>query len=89
VTLTLDLPTELERELEFEATELGLPLEEYALRVLAGNRFVLPPDRMPRTGAELVAYWERAGVIGYRPEITDPVAHARATRASAERRSRD
>jgi hypothetical protein len=44
----------------------------------------------PRTGAELVAYWEREGIIGSRPDITDPVAHSRRVRAAAEdRKHRD
>ncbi|HEX8246177.1 MAG TPA: hypothetical protein VF541_21885 [Longimicrobium sp.] len=89
MTLTLDVPTDLQHELEIEAAELGLPLEEYAVRVLAGARFVLPPGQMPKTGADLVEYWERVGVIGSRPDITDPVAYARAMRSAAERRSRD
>jgi hypothetical protein len=89
MTLTLEVSGELERNLEFEAAELGIPVEEYAMRLLAGNRFELPPDRMPRTGAELVAYWERAGVIGSRPDITDPEAYAREMREAADRRSVD
>jgi hypothetical protein len=38
----------------------------------------------PTTGAELVAYWEREGVIGTRPAITDSQAHARNLRRAAE-----
>jgi predicted DNA-binding antitoxin AbrB/MazE fold protein len=43
---------------------------------------------MPTSGAELVAYWEKKGVIGTRPNITDSVAHARALRHQAEIRQR-
>lgn len=39
------------------------------------------------SGAELVAYWRREGVIGSRPDIADSQAHARAARARAERRT--
>jgi hypothetical protein len=46
------------------------------------------PNPMPRTGAELVAYWEREGLLGTRPDITDPVEHARALRKKAEKRER-
>jgi predicted HicB family RNase H-like nuclease len=35
MTLTLELPGDLERELAAEAERLGLSLDEYALRVLA------------------------------------------------------
>jgi len=41
------------------------------------------------TGAELVAFWEREGIIGSRPDIVDPADHARRLRAEAERRYRD
>jgi predicted DNA-binding antitoxin AbrB/MazE fold protein len=47
-----------------------------------------PESPMPTNGAELVAYWEKKGVIGTRPDITDSVAHARALRRQAETRHR-
>jgi predicted DNA-binding antitoxin AbrB/MazE fold protein len=43
---------------------------------------------MPTNGAELVAYWEKKGLIGTRPDITDSVAHTRALRHQAETRQR-
>ena len=43
---------------------------------------------MPTNEAELVAYWEKKGLIGTRPDITDSVAHARALRRQAETRQR-
>jgi hypothetical protein len=83
MTITLDLPEELEPELSAEANELGLSLSEYALRVLSTGLIV--GDR-PRTGAELVAYWQTEKLIGSRPEITDSQTHARQIRDQAERR---
>ena len=83
MNITLDLPQELEGELATEATQLGLSLAEYALRLLSTRALV---GHMPTTGAELVAYWQREGVIGTRPDITDSQAHARQIRHSAERR---
>jgi predicted DNA-binding antitoxin AbrB/MazE fold protein len=38
------------------------------------------------TGAELVAYWQQAGLVGTRTEIRDSQQHAREIRADAERR---
>jgi hypothetical protein len=38
----------------------------------------------PKTGADLVAQWERDGVIGSRPDIGDSAAHARRLREAAE-----
>ena len=86
MSITLDLPQELESELATEATQMGLSLAEYALRLLSARSLVGPS---PTTGAELVAYWQREGVIGTRPEITDSQAHARQLRHKAERRIRE
>lgn len=89
MTLTLDLPNELERALAAEAAELGIPLEEYALRVLAEGRVSADESPIARTGAELVDFWRREGLIGDRPDITDSVEYARELRRRAERRIRE
>ena len=83
MSLVLELPPELETELAAEAADLGLPLPEYVLRLLAEGRSLSPA---PRTGAELVAYWQGEGLVGARPEITDAAAHARALREHVQRR---
>ena len=86
MTITLHLPQELEHELSGEAAQLGLSLSEYALRILSRK----PPIRTtPKTGAELVAYWQAAGVVGTRTGIKDSQQHARAIRAEAEKRTRE
>jgi hypothetical protein len=85
MSLVLDLPPELETELAAEAARLRLPLPEYALRLLAVGRL---PNPRPRNGAELLAYWQGEGLVGTRPEIADPEAHARALRQQAEKRER-
>lgn len=85
MSLVLELPPELERELAAEAARLQLPLSEYALRVLTAARM---PTPALRTGAELVAYWQAEGLVGTRPDITDASAHARALREQAQRRAR-
>ena len=84
MTLTLDLPKDLEHRLTAEATRLGLPIEQYALRLLGD---VPKADRQPANGAELVAFWRREGLIGSRPDIEDSQAHARRIRHRAERRT--
>ncbi len=86
MTLTLELPQELERKLSAEARRLGLPLEQVALRCL--DEAPVAAEASPRDGAELVAYWRREGVIGSRPDIQDSQAHAREIRRQAERRAR-
>ena len=86
MTITLHLPQELEHELSGEAAQLGLSLSEYALRILSRK----PPIRTtPKTGAELVAYWQATGLVGTRTDITDSQQHARAIRAEAEKRTRE
>jgi len=85
MSLVLHLPPDLENVLTDEAARHGLPLAEYALRVLASGRGATSP---PRNGAELIAYWQAEGLVGTRPEITDSPAHARALREQAQRRAR-
>ena len=86
MSIVLDLPQELESALATEATQLGLSLTAYVLRLLSTRSLV---DPLPITGAELVAYWQREGVIGTRPDITDSQAHARQIRHQAEKRLRE
>jgi hypothetical protein len=85
MSITLDLPDELVREMSAEAAQLGLPLEEYIRRALTSGRTA---ERTPKTGADLVAYWQSEGLIGSRPEIADSQEHARQLRAKAEQRTR-
>lgn len=49
MTLTLDLPTDLESKLAAEAAGLGLPLSEYVVRLLAEDRPPNPPRGRVRT----------------------------------------
>jgi hypothetical protein len=84
MSLVLDIPAELERELAAEAARLGLPLPDYVLRLLAGGRTLSPT---PRTGAELLAYWQSEGLVGTRSDIADSPAHARTLREQAQRRA--
>lgn len=85
MNLTLELPAELESELAAEAAEIGLSLSDYALRLLSTGR---PRDSQPRNGAELVAYWQAAALVGMRQDIIDGPAHAHALRREGERRER-
>jgi hypothetical protein len=81
--LMLELSPELEARLQEEATRLGMAPEDLAAQILE-DRF-----RGEKIGAQIVAEWERAGVIGSRPEITDSQAHARMLRERAQARERD
>ncbi len=86
MSLTLDLPKELESELAAEANQFSLSLADYIVRLLATGRSTSP---MPRTGAELIAYWQAEGVIGSRTDIKDSAEHARSLRRGAEKRSHE
>ena len=85
MSITLDLPEELESELSAEAAQLGISLPEYVLRILSTGLVI---GKRPKTGAELVEYWHNEGLIGTRLDIADSQAHARQIREQAERRTR-
>ena len=82
MSITLDLPSDLEEELAHEASELKLPLAEYVLRVLSCRTVLQNP---PKTGLDLVAYWESVGVINSRPEIADSQEYAHKLRDQTKR----
>lgn len=84
MSITLDLSDELASELSAEATQLGLPLAEYVLRVLTMGR---ANGNMPQSGAELVAYWQSEGLVGVRSDIVDSQQYARRLRTAAEHRA--
>jgi hypothetical protein len=84
--LTLELPKELESDLVSEAKQLGLSLPDYTVRLLLSRPLL---KTAPQSGAELVAYWQNAGVIGMRSDIDDSQQHARKLRAQAERREQN
>lgn len=84
MSVAVDLPEELERELSAEAAELGLSLPEYVLRVLSTGIVI---GKKPKTGAELVEYWQEEDLIGTRSDIADSQEHARHIRTEAERRT--
>ncbi|MDQ3458707.1 MAG: hypothetical protein M3498_05295 [Deinococcota bacterium] len=86
MSLILELPQNLEAELQKEAARLGLPLSEYALRVLTTGRST---RETPKSGAELVAYWQGEGLIGTRSDVEDSQVHARLLRREAKRRVRE
>lgn len=81
--LTLELPQELATALTDEASQRGLSLPDYALHLLSVGH---PTDSTIRTGAELLAYWNREGVVGTRTDIADSQEHARMLREQVQQR---
>jgi hypothetical protein len=81
MTISLDLPQELEQELYVEAEKISLSLPEYILQLLAVRK---SSENLPRSGADLVSYWQSEGLINSRPEIKDSQEYARQIRHAAE-----
>lgn len=100
MTLTLELTPEQEQRIAAEALHRNMDAASYAKALFfeketaeESEEETLPPvGPLPPangTGADLVAYWEREGLIGTRSDITDRLEHARAIRRKAERRTRE
>lgn len=98
MTLILDITPEQEQQLALKAEQQGMDTRDYALAVLFHEEASgsdsedalplagpLPPAN--GTGADLVAYWEREGLLGTRSDIKDSQKHARELRRKAESRS--
>lgn len=83
MSITIELPPELEHKLNTEASQLNLSLSEYILQILLSGEIL---TYTPKTGAELVKYWQNQGVINSCPDITDSQAQARYLRHQAETR---
>jgi hypothetical protein len=83
MTLTLDLPSDLEESLVDRAASLGLSVPAYALSLLISGSQPLPAEKPPRTGAELVEYCEREG---WALALTSPTAWSTPTRCARGRR---
>ncbi|MEL6606346.1 MAG: hypothetical protein AAFP20_24380 [Cyanobacteria bacterium J06614_10] len=83
MSISLDLPSYLETELATEASNLNLPLSEYILQILSSRSSAQNP---PKTGADLLKYWESVGVIGSRSDIENSQQYARDLRNEAETR---
>lgn len=84
MSLSIDVPHDLERELSAAAAREGVDPREFALRAL---RAAIHSEAV-RTGKDLVAFWEAENLVGSRPDIQDSQQHARAIRDAAEQQRR-
>lgn len=93
MSLNIELTPDEEARLRRAAEARGLAADEYARELIRAGEWNdepwnAPEEPRPRNGAELVAYWDRLGVFGSRPDIADALEHARSIRRKAERRER-
>ncbi len=87
MTITLDLPAELEARLAEEADGENLTKEQLASQLLA---LALAPPEF-KDGAEMVEYWKQIGLVGMwadREEMRDSTAWVRRLRDGGSERSR-
>ena len=85
MSLVIELPPELERRARAEANRNGTTPEETVCSSLDG---ILPPDPLPQTGAEVIEFWKKEGLMGIwadRTDIPDSPEYARQLRRMAER----
>jgi hypothetical protein len=83
MTVVLNLPDELEQQLQTKATELGLAIPEYILSLLQQQT---QPTNI-QTGAQLVDYWEQQGLIGTRTDLSNVTEYADELRARSQNRN--
>lgn len=79
MTITLELPAELEARLEEEAVSAQITKEALASQLIA---MALPPDSF-ENGAEAVNYWTQIGLVGMwadREDMKDSTAWVRQQR---------
>ncbi len=86
MTITLQLKPEVEARMQAQAASRGVSVEEYLEAAI--EQLATPPT----TGGELLAYWQREGVLGAwadREDISDSASYARDLRRQVETRRRD
>jgi hypothetical protein len=85
MTITLELTPAEASALTRKSKERGQPLPEY----IQARVKELATEELQPIGAQIVAEWEREGVIGYRTDISDSQVHARKIREKAQTRARE
>ena len=88
MTITLELTPAEAAALARKASERGQRLPEYIQERVKEFATEETLETVP-IGAQIVAEWEREGVIGYRTDISDSQVHARKIREQAQTRERD
>ena len=88
MTITLDLPAEIEARLGKEAADAHITKEVLASQLIA---MALPPDSF-KNGAEAVEYWTQIGLVGMwadREDMKDSTAWVRQQRDLGREQSQE
>ena len=88
MTITLELPAELEVRLEEEAASAHITKDVLASQLIA---MALPPDSF-KNGAEAVDYWTQIGLVGMwadRDDMKDSTAWVRQQRDKSREQSQE
>lgn len=84
MSVVIELPPELERRVIAEAARNGTSPEA---TIVSSLDEYLPPDPKPKTGAEVLEFWKREGLLGIwadRTDIPDSPEYARQLRLRAQ-----
>ena len=86
MSVVLNLPKNLVKQLNNEAAAQDKPLDEYVIDLIQRAR--QPKRTRFQTTAEVLAYWKAEGLIGTRPLKTNSQKLARKLRVQSETRKR-
>jgi hypothetical protein len=86
MSVVLNLPKRLEKQLHQEAASQEQPLEEYLLNLIHQAR--QPKAPAFQSTSDVLAYWQSEGVIGSKPVKTNSQKLARQLRNQVENRKR-
>ena len=81
--INLEIPNELKQELSQEASQINLSLSDYILHLLSARKV---SNETQKTGKDLIAYWQKEGLINCRSDIKNSQEYARKIRYEAEHR---
>ncbi|EAZ89557.1 hypothetical protein [Crocosphaera chwakensis] len=82
--INIEIPKELEQELSQEASQINLSLSDYVIHLLLTRKVL---NETPKTGKDLIAYWQQEGLINCRSDIKNSQEYARQIRYEAEHRN--
>ncbi len=88
MVLTIELSEEVERSLLARAEREGKSVEGLSVEILKGSvsRETVAAEFRNMSPAQIMDYWEREGLVGWRDDVEDSAVLAREIRDKAQRR---